>query len=95
MPIAYVVQLILYLGSRQAFRSNAVPFYEQPIRGIICFVRANRSKALNTWGTAALIQIVICTPLGAPRAQYKLSRSVQKLRRLSLHDTNIAQIRNN
>ncbi len=34
-------------------------------------------------------------PLGAPLAQYKPSWSVQKLRRLSLHDTNVAPIRNN
>jgi hypothetical protein len=34
-------------------------------------------------------------PLGAPLAQYNLSWSVQKLRRLSLHDTNIAPIWNN
>ncbi len=38
-----------------------LPFYEQPIRGSICFVRANRSNALNTWRTAALCRIVICT----------------------------------
>ena len=51
----------MYLCSWQAFRSNAVPFYEQPIRGSICFVRANRSKALNTWRPAALCRIVNCT----------------------------------
>ncbi len=33
--------------------------------------------------------------LFAPLAQYKLSWSVQKLRWLSLHDTNIAPIQNN
>jgi len=33
-------------------------------------------------------------PFGAPQAQYKLSWSVQKLRRLSLHGTNITLIQN-
>ncbi len=31
--IADVIRLILQLASRQAFHTNAVPFYEQPIRG--------------------------------------------------------------
>jgi hypothetical protein len=37
-PIAYVVRLILYLDSRQAFLTNAVSFYEEPIRGSVYFV---------------------------------------------------------
>jgi hypothetical protein len=30
-PIDDVIRLILQLASRQAFHTNAVPFYEQPI----------------------------------------------------------------
>jgi hypothetical protein len=33
-------------------------------------------------------------PLGVPQAQYKLSWSVQKLRQLSLHGTNITPMQN-
>jgi hypothetical protein len=36
--IAAVVRLILLLNSRQAFHTNAVPFYESPIRGSVSFV---------------------------------------------------------
>ncbi len=36
--ITYVIRLILYLYSRQAFLTNAVSFYEQPIGGSVCFV---------------------------------------------------------
>ncbi len=37
-PIAYVVRLILCLDTRQVFCTNAVMFYELPIRGSIRFV---------------------------------------------------------
>ncbi len=37
-PIAYVIQLILYLYSRQAFLTKIVSFYKQPIRGSVRFV---------------------------------------------------------
>ncbi len=37
-PIAYVIRLILYLDSRQAYCTDALMFYEQPIRGSIRFV---------------------------------------------------------
>jgi hypothetical protein len=46
-PTAYVVRLILYLNSRQAFLTNAVSFYEEPIRGSVYFVWANSSRALT------------------------------------------------
>jgi hypothetical protein len=50
------------------------------------------------WCTATLRRIIIgqqeIPPLGAPLALYKILWSVQKLRRLSLIDTNIAPIRN-
>ncbi len=36
--ITCVIRLILCLGIRRAFRTNAVIFYEQPIRGSIRFV---------------------------------------------------------
>jgi hypothetical protein len=32
-PTAYVIRLILWLDSRRAYRTNAVPFYEKPLRG--------------------------------------------------------------
>jgi hypothetical protein len=37
-PIAYVVWLFLYLYSRQAFLTEVVLFYKQPIRGNVGFV---------------------------------------------------------
>ncbi len=37
-PIAYVVRLFLYLYSQQAFLTEVVAFYKQPIRGSIGFV---------------------------------------------------------
>ncbi len=37
-PIAYVVVLFLYLYSRQAFLTEVVSFYKQPIRGSVGFV---------------------------------------------------------
>ncbi len=43
-PTAYVFWLILYLGSRQAFCSNAVSFYEQPVRGNICVSQEEQSS---------------------------------------------------
>ncbi len=46
-PIAFVVRLFLYLYSRQAFLTEVVLFYKQPIRGSVGFVWANRSKALT------------------------------------------------
>jgi hypothetical protein len=60
---AYVIRLIFQLVSQQSFRSNAMLFYEQPIRDSICFVKANRSKALSTGRIATLCRIVICTPV--------------------------------
>ncbi len=49
-PIAYVVQLFLYLYFWQAFLTEVVLFYKQPIRGSVGFVWANRSKALTRGG---------------------------------------------
>ncbi len=46
-PITYVIRLFLYLYSRQAFLTEAVSFYKQPIRGSVGFVLANRSKAMT------------------------------------------------
>ncbi len=37
-PIAYVVRLFFYLYSRQAFLTEVVLFYKQPIRGSVDFV---------------------------------------------------------
>ncbi len=36
--IAYVIQLFLNLYSRQAFLTEVVSFYKQPIRGSVGFV---------------------------------------------------------
>jgi hypothetical protein len=91
----------LYLNFRQAFLTNVVSFYEQPIKDSVCFVRANRSKALTNIQAPGELQISVGLlfahqqiPLGVPQAQYKLSWSVQKLRQLSLHGTNITPIQN-
>jgi hypothetical protein len=46
-PIAYEFGLFLYLYSRQAFLTEVISFYKQPIRGSIGFVQANRSKDLT------------------------------------------------
>ncbi len=40
MPIAYVIWLFLYLYSQQAFLTETVLFYKQPIRGSVGFVKA-------------------------------------------------------
>jgi hypothetical protein len=63
-PIAYVIRLLLYLYCRQAFLSEVVWFYKQPIRGSVGFVSANRSKSLTNiqaGRTATLCRIVLCT----------------------------------
>ncbi len=70
MPTAYVIRLILLLDSRQAFRTNAVPFYDnqseaasvlcKPIGAKLCPSTSSRptiSTLVNTtWRTASLIQ---------------------------------------
>jgi hypothetical protein len=58
-PIAYVIRLFLYLYSRQAFLTEAVLFYKEPIRGSVDFVSANRSKALTNIGAPGELQLSV------------------------------------
>ncbi len=58
-PIACVIRLILYMNFRQAFLTNVVSFYEQPIRGSVCFVRANRSKGLTNIRAPGELQLSV------------------------------------
>ncbi len=74
-PIAYVIRLFLYLYSRQAFLTEVVVFYKQPIRGSVGFVKANRSKALTNIQAPRELQFSVgllfahqIIPLGAPQA---------------------------
>ncbi len=57
--MASVMRLILYLNFRQAFLTNVMPFYEQPIRGSVCFLRANRSKALTNIRAPGELQLSV------------------------------------
>jgi hypothetical protein len=73
-PIVYVVRLFLYLYSRQAFLTEVVSFYKQPIRGSVSFVSANRSKALTNIQAPGELQLSVGLlfahqqiPLGVPR----------------------------
>ncbi len=58
-PIADVVRLFLYLYSQQAFLSEVVSFYKQPIRGSIGFVWANKSKALTNIRAPGELQLSV------------------------------------
>jgi hypothetical protein len=58
-PIACVIRLFLYLYSRQAFLSEAVLFYKEPIRGSVGFVSANRSKVLTNIGAPGELQLSV------------------------------------
>jgi hypothetical protein len=56
-----------------------VLFYEQPIRGSVYFVEANRIKALTNIRAPGELQLPVGLlfahqqiPLGVPQAQYKL-----------------------
>ncbi len=59
MTIVFVIRLFLYLYSRQAFLTEAVLFYKQPIRGSIGFVSANRSKAPTNIGAPGELQLSV------------------------------------
>ncbi len=58
-PIAYVIRLFLYLYPRQAFLTEAVLFYKEPIRGSVGFVSANKSKALTNIGAQGELQLSV------------------------------------
>jgi hypothetical protein len=58
-PIAYVIRVFLYLYSRQAFLTEAVLFYKEPIKGSVSFVSANRSKALTNIGAPGELQLSV------------------------------------
>jgi hypothetical protein len=81
-PIASVVRLFLYLYSRQAFLTEIVSFYKQPIRGRVGFVKANRSKALTNIRAQGELKLSVGLlfahqqiPLGVPQAQYGVCRT--------------------
>ncbi len=81
-PIAYVVHLFLYLYSRQAFLTEVVLFYKQPIRGSVGFVQANRSKALTNIRALGELQLSVGLlfahqqiPFGVPQGQNGVCRT--------------------
>ncbi len=81
-PIAYVVRLFLYLYSRQAFLTEVMSFYNQPIRGSFGFVSANWSKVLTNIQAPGELQLSVGLlfahqqiPLGVPQAQYGVCRT--------------------
>ncbi len=59
MPIAYVIQLFLYLYFQQAFLTEVVLFYKHPVKGSVGFVEANRSKALTNIRAPGELQLSV------------------------------------